>query len=185
MKALLPFIFAIGTALCWGLYGVTLGKARSEDPSATPFKAWLGIGFAYLVMAIIGATLIMWFLGKDKATISEAVFPWGFGAGLLGALGALFLTLAMFNGGHEFPQAVMPVVFGGAVTVTAIQAVMFPKPDQPDASIFMWLGILGMGICTVIVAINTPHAHKPKKTPDSEHAAVAPEQPVEDQQTSS
>ena len=48
----LPVIFALLTALCWGMYGPTIGNAQSRLWS--PFKPYVFIGIAYLVLAIIG-----------------------------------------------------------------------------------------------------------------------------------
>ena len=39
-----PVLFALLTALCWGLYGPVLGQARSA--LASPFKPYLAIGVA-------------------------------------------------------------------------------------------------------------------------------------------
>jgi hypothetical protein len=170
MKALLPFLFALGTAFCWGLYGPTLGKARIHDPTSTPFKAYIGIGLAYLVIAIFGAGIVMMIVGKDKLTYSPSV-PWGFSAGILGAFGALFLTLAMFNGGAKIPHAVMPVVFGGAVTVTALYSILSSGGTLTGGPL-LWVGIVGMGISAVLVAANTPHPHPPKKPAEAHSATV-------------
>lgn len=194
----LPFVFAIGTALCWGMYGATIGNARVVDPTATPFKPYVGIGLAYLVIAIVGGLVVVALLGRDNWNFADGVTKWGFFAGSLGALGALCLTAAMFNGGAKMPHAVMPVVFGGAVTVSALWGVFSPMvanamktpeqqaaaaqeaehahddqtPEEVEAakskafmsSVFLWIGIVGMGISAMVIAYNTPHPH-PKKKP--------------------
>lgn len=162
MKNMLPFMFALGTALCWGLYGPTIGKSR--HPDASPFKPYVGIGTAYLVIAIIGGLIAMKVVGKDSFNFTDSVTKWGFAAGTLGALGALSLTLAMFNGGAKIPHAVMPVVFGGAVTVTAVFTLITGGEDVKGGPM-LWVGVIGMGVCAIIVAANTPHPH-PKK-PDA------------------
>ena len=122
MKNLLPFAFALGTALCWGLYGPTLGRARLADDSLSPFKPYVGIGIAYLVIAIVGGLVGMWIKG-DSFELGGASGLWGLAAGTLGALGAFSLTMSMFTGGARIPHAVMPLVFGGAVTVAAVYAI--------------------------------------------------------------
>jgi hypothetical protein len=61
MKDYLPVLFALATALCWGLYGPILGRARVADTS--PFKPYVAIGVAYLVIAILGGLIGMWFQG--------------------------------------------------------------------------------------------------------------------------
>ena len=49
-----PVLFALLTALFWGLYGPALGQARSALLS--PFKPYVAIGFAYLQ----GGLLVEW-----------------------------------------------------------------------------------------------------------------------------
>jgi hypothetical protein len=98
----------------------------------------------------------MWFKG-DSMAFTGAGGVWGFAAGTLGAWGALTLTLAMFTGGTSMPHIVMPIVFGGAVTVTAITSLVASR-GHTSASPWLWVGIVGMGICIVLVAANTPHA---------------------------
>lgn len=156
MKQYLPFVFALGTALCWGLYGPTLGKARIADADLSPFKPYVAIGIAYLVIAILGGSIGMYLKG-DSFSPSGAGAGWGLAAGTLGALGAFSLTLTMFTGGARIPHAVMPVVFGGAVTVTAIYSIV----SSGGALSFnpkLGIGIVLMLISVVIITANTPHA---------------------------
>lgn len=162
MKNLIPFFFALGTALCWGLYGPTLGKARLVDETATPFKPYVGIGAAYLVIAIAGGLIAMTLLNRDSFVFTDGVSRWGFAAGTLGALGALSLTLSMFSGGARIPHAVMPIVFGGAITITALYTVLASGGTLRGGPL-LWIGIVGMGISAVVIASNTPHPHPPKK----------------------
>ena len=120
-----PVLFALLTGLCWGLYGPVLGQARSA--LASPFKPYVAIGIAYLIWGVLGGAIGMWAKG-DPFSFSGPGALWGFGAGTLGAWGALTLTLAMFTGGTAMPQIVMPIVFGGAVTVSALAAVWTTRP---------------------------------------------------------
>jgi len=158
MKSSLPVIFALLTGLFWGTYGPVLGQARAFEKS--PFKPYVMIGVAYLIWGIIGGLVGMVAKG-DSFTFTRQGTIWGFAAGTLGAWGALTLTLAMFTGGTAMPQVVMPIVFGTAVSVSAIVAVLTTK-TQADPR--LWLGIVGMGICIVTVAYFTPHQvpHGPK-----------------------
>jgi len=158
MKIPLPVVFALGTALCWGLYGPVLGQARSPERLYTPFKPYVGIGAAYLVWAIVGGMIVMRMNGDSFSLAgphSRAAI-WGFAAGSLGALGALSLTSAMFSGGMAMPHVVMPVVFGGAVTVTAIVSLV-QSHGASRVNPGLWIGIVGMFICVVLIAYNTPH----------------------------
>lgn len=171
MKTMLPYLFALGTALCWGLYGPTLGKARIADATASPFKPYVGIGLSYLLIAIAGGLIAMKVVGKDSFIFTDGVTRWGFAAGTLGALGALSLTLCMFNGGARIPHAVMPVVFGGAVTVTALYTI-FSSGGTIKGGPALWAGVVGMGLSAVLIAANTPHPHPPTPKKDGAHAQV-------------
>lgn len=149
-----PVLFACLTALCWGLYGPSLGQARSALLS--PFKPYVAIGVAYLLWGIGGGIAGMLYKG-DAFAFSGAGALWGFIAGTVGAWGAFTLTLAMFSGGAAMPQVVMPIVFGGAVTVTALVSAWVAR-GQVKTSPWLWVGVAGMFVCIVLVAYNTPHA---------------------------
>lgn len=148
-----PILFALMTAVFWGLYGPALGQARSALLS--PFKPYFAIGVAYLVWGVVGGMIGMR-LNADSFAFSGPGITWGFVAGTLGAWGAMTLTLAMFTGGTAMPYVVMPTVFGGAVTVTAL--VSLAQLQGRAVSPWLYIGILIVGIGIVIVAYNTPHA---------------------------
>lgn len=160
-----PIVFALLTGLFWGTYGPALGVARAAEGN-NPFKPYLMIGLAYLVWAVIGG------VAGIRGTNADFSFTltgggWGFIAGSLGAFGALTLTLAMFSfptGMKPRADIVMPIVFGTAVSVSAITSVLMTRASVNP---ILWVGIAGMAVCIVIVASNTPHAG-PKK-----HAAPA------------
>ena len=168
-----PVIFALLTGLFWGTYGPALGVARAAEGN-NPFKPYLMIGLAYLVWAVIGGFAGIRYTNVDpKYTINGAT--WGFIAGSLGAFGALTLTLAMFTFQGMKPRAdiVMPIVFGTAVTVTAITSVLLTKATFNP---WLYLGIAGMAVCIVVVAYNTPHAapHQKPAAAGGQHAANPP-----------
>lgn len=147
-----PILFAVLTAMFWGLYGPALGEARSELGSA--FKPYFAIGIAYLVWGVVGGYLGMQ-LNADDFSFSGGGLGWGFAAGTVGAWGAFTLTLAMFTGGTAMPHLVMPVVFGGAVTVTAL--VSLRQARIAAASPWLWVGMALVALGIVLVASNTPH----------------------------
>lgn len=156
MKDPLPILFALLTALFWGTYGPILAESRAFLKS--PFKPYVAIGIAYLVWGIGGGLIGMWYK-KDDFSFTGPGALWGLAAGTLGAWGALTLTLAMFSGGR--PYVVMPIVFGGAVTVSAIFSV-WKEREHTSVNPMLWVGIFGIVICAAIVAYCTPHA--PPKT---------------------
>jgi len=168
---------ALLVALCWGMYGPTLSNARSPAREWGPFKPYVFIGVAYLVIAIIGGSIMMKLVFSDNFDYSGKYFPamkWGFLAGSLGALGALALTFALTKAGGK-PAYVMPIVFGGAVTVNAIAA-YFSLHQGETVNPLMWVGMLLVAIGICLTAGFTPHGHPPApaKPGGESHASVEP-----------
>jgi len=147
MKDRLPIIaFAVATALFWGCYGPTLGKARSAAWS--PFKPYMFIGLAYLVWGC-GAGAIMMINRGDSFEFTGKFAPaaiWGFIAGSLGAFGALTLTYAMFRAKGD-GTLVMPIVFGGATIVTVLATAFLTgnwhfQPAQYAGFVLVAVGVI-------------------------------------------
>ena len=164
MKLAFPILCALCVAICWGLYGPTLTNARSPERLWGPFKPYLFIGMAYLVIGIVGGALMMKFVWNDNFDFSGKYFPamkWGFLAGCLGAMGALFLTFALTKAGGK-PAYVMPIVFGGAVSVNAIYAFLtLSKEQQINPMLWVGMALVFIGVC--LTATFTPHGHPPAK----------------------
>ena len=156
---------ALCVAICWGLYGPTLSNARSVNREWGPFKPYVFIGVAYLVIAIVGSMLMMKFAFNDNFDYTGKYIPamkWGFLAGCLGALGALGLTFALTKAGGK-PAYVMPIVFGGAVTVNAIVA-YYSLHQGESVNPLMWVGMLLVAVGICLTAGYTPHGHPPAKS---------------------
>jgi hypothetical protein len=154
-----PVFFALMVALCWGFYGHVLGQARTALQS--PFKPYVAIGVAYVVWAIGGGVLGMLYKG-DSFVFTGSGALWGFAAGTLGAWGAFNLTLAMFSGGGAMPHIVMPIVFGGAITVNSLYSV-WQASSQIKTSPWLWVGVVGMFVSILLVGYNAPHEGPPPK----------------------
>ncbi len=173
----LPIVFAALTALFWGMYGPVIGLARSAE-GGNAFKPYVLIGVAYLIWAILGGAIGMKATGAPFEFTGPGV-KWGFIGGSLGAFGALTLTLAMFSfpaGTKPRPDIVMPIVFGGAVCITALTNMFLIKSGGGHLEVkpMLYVGMIGMAICIVIVAANTPHPHPPKKPGAAAPTQVAP-----------
>lgn len=173
-----PIVFALLTGLFWGTYGPALGISRAAEHN--PFKPYLMIGLAYLVWAVIGGFggIAYSFGGlntEGALRYSSTGATWGFIAGSLGAFGALTLTLAMYSFAKGTPpraDIVMPVVFGTAVSVTAITSVIMTRASFNP---WLYLGIAGMAVCIVIVAANTPSTgHAKPPTPAATDHSTSP-----------
>lgn len=174
----LAVLCALGVACCWGMYGPTLSNARAPADGAVkwgPFKPYVFIGVAYLVIAIIGGAVMMRTAFNDNFDYTGPYSPamkWGFLAGALGAFGALFLTFSLTKAGGK-PAYVMPIVFGGAVTVNAIASYL--KFHEGNPLMFLGMGLVAVGI--ILTAAFTPHGHAPAKKPEA--AAVSPDVAME------
>jgi len=166
MKDFMPVVFALLTALFWGTYGPVLAESRTFLKS--PFKPYVAIGIAYLVWGIGGGVIGMLYK-KDNFSFTGPGALWGLAAGTLGAWGALTLTLAMYSGGK--PYVVMPIVFGGAVTVSALVSV-WKESEHTTVNPMLWAGIAGIVICAAIVAYCTPHAAPPSAKPSASTPAA-------------
>jgi drug/metabolite transporter (DMT)-like permease len=169
---LVPILFALGTAMFWGLYGPTIGNAQVKLPPPegwSPFKPYVFIGVAYLLIAIAGGLIAMKIKG-DTFTYAGDHFrtvKWGFLAGCLGAGGALCLTTAMMiSKGNA--TLVMPIVFGGAISVAAITSAI---KSHVQLSPWVWVGISMCVVGAVIIARNQPH-HAPPATPAATDSAA-------------
>ena len=167
-KMLIPILFALLTAAFWGSYGPLIGNAQPPRLDGRPlgppdgwtsFKPYVFIGIAYTVAAVIGG-LIMMYVKGDTFSYTGAHWPtakWGFLAGLVGAIGALSLTVAMTTSKGN-ALLVMPIVFGGAVSVTALISVL-RLHHGVKTSPLLWVGMALVAVGIVLVARNTPHGH--------------------------
>jgi hypothetical protein len=137
-------IFAYLTVFSWGVYGILLHTGRSGMPAGAEMphaalKAFLWVGVAYFVVAIVGPLIVLKMRGSNFS-FAGAGITWSFIAGVAGAIGAFTLVLALgaaaapeVKGGGGFgpaaASAVMPIVFGGAPIVNAIVAMCVHPPE--------------------------------------------------------
>lgn len=134
--------YALATVLSWGVYGVLLhlGQLGMGDPANGRIKAFLCVGAAYFLVAVLAP------LGLLLAAKASWVFP-GKGlafsllAGVAGAIGALSVLLAFGAKGH--PAVVMSIVFAGAPVVNAVVAMLVHPPAGGLASV-RWPFVAGV-----------------------------------------
>jgi drug/metabolite transporter (DMT)-like permease len=111
------------TAVCWGTYGVVL-RWGAQDMGESRLRSFVCVGLAYFVIAVVVPFLMMK-TTTEKGSWSFTGTIWSFIAGVLGALGALGIVLALTSGGT--PLFVMPLVFGGAPVINTFTTMVMTK----------------------------------------------------------
>lgn len=128
------------TVVFWGLYGVLLhtGQMAMADPVHGRYKAFLFVGIAYLLTAVLAPAVLL-FAAKASWTFPVKGMTWSLIAGVAGALGAFCVLLAF--GAKGSPSVVMSIVFVGAPIINAAAA-MFVHP--PAAGSVRWQFVAGI-----------------------------------------
>ena len=144
-------LFALLTVVCWGVYGVFLhtGQMEMKDRINGRYMAFLYVGIAYFIVAIIGPALV---LKAQGGRLDFWAYPakglwWSLVAGTVGAVGAFGVLLA-FGAAPDPKSAYVPVVmsiiFAGAPLVNAAVSLFKHPPAGGFGAIRwpFWLGIL-------------------------------------------
>jgi hypothetical protein len=189
-----PWLFyALMTVLSWGVYGVLLGMGREgflttpkglADVHNAGLKAFLVVGVAYFVVAIIGPIIVLKQRESNMAFTLGGI-SWSFIAGSAGAIGAFTLILALGAGFSIYKgavsAAVMPIVFGGAPIVNSIVVILKTRGIDgfKTLPIPFIIGIIMAATGGVLVAKFTPLPPPPAKA-----AAPAAPAPAEAPKTS-
>jgi uncharacterized membrane protein YeaQ/YmgE (transglycosylase-associated protein family) len=172
-------IFALGTVLCWGVYSVFLhmgsvgmGQGTSGPPDLTGnrMKAFLLVGIAYFLVAIVGPILVMKARGTAW-TFPTAGWSWSLIAGIMGAVGAFFLLMALSSGRspeeskNVLPLIVPAIIFAGAPIVNTLVSTT-KEGNWPYAGVKFFIGI-------ALAAAGTAMVMKYKPTPPAKSAPAA------------
>ena len=114
------------TVICWGTYGVCMhtGSANMKSPEHGRIMAFLWVGLAYFLTAVIAPIIILKLKGGpiDFWAYPAKGWQWSLIAGTLGAIGALGVLLA-FGASPNPPvyvPVVMSIIFAGAPIVNAV-----------------------------------------------------------------
>jgi drug/metabolite transporter (DMT)-like permease len=160
-------MFALMTVASWGVYGVFLhtGQLNMADPANGRYKAFLFVGIAYFLTAVLAPLVLLMVRGADWKMPSSGM-SWSLVAGIMGALGAFAVLLAYGAGGK--PPVVMSIVFAGAPIVNAIIATLM-HPPQGGLSTIKPQFLLGLAFAALggyLVTLYRPtDAPKPTGTP--------------------
>ena len=165
--------FALMTAASWGLYGIFLhtGQVQMGDPANGRYKAFLWVGVAYVLIAVLAPLAVLISNGASWAMPAKGIW-WSLIAGAVGAVGAFCVLLAFGAKGH--PAVVMSIIFATAPIVNAIVSLAL-HPPQGGISAMRWqffAGILLAAVGGMMVTLYKPGPGKP--APASPPASEAP-----------
>src|SRR5262245_4808146 len=108
MKNLVYVLLSIGlTMLSWGSYAPML-KAGGDAMGGSHWLPFIFVGIAYFLVAVLAAWALLMWLGEPGNWTASGIL-WSFLAGVVTAIGALGVILALTNKGS--PIYVMPLVF--------------------------------------------------------------------------
>jgi hypothetical protein len=167
-------VFAMLTVVCWGVYGILLhtGVVAMGDPANGRYKAFLLVGVAYFITAVLAPLVVL------KLNGATWVFPakgawWSLIAGVAGAIGAFGVLLAF--GAKGSPAVVMSIVFAGAPIVNAVTALIL-HPPRGGLAALRWPFVLGivmaaLGGCLVTLYKPGPAPAKPPAAESARSAA--------------
>ena len=150
MSSWLPYV--VLTVLSWGTYIPTLHKGQA-GLAGSGVHAFLMVGVAYVLVAIAVPGVMVARAGSWHVFTASGV-AFTIGAGVLGALGALGIVLALVNGGR--PNVVPPLVFAGAPVVAVFVAMLYNPPRESPSPLF-FLGILMAAAGVGLLMANRPH----------------------------
>jgi drug/metabolite transporter (DMT)-like permease len=172
-------VFALMTVVSWGVYGILLhtGQMGMADPVNGRYKAFLFVGIAYFLTAVLAPLAI---LVMNGATWQMPVpgMLWSLVAGVAGAVGAFCVLLALAK---MSPAVVMSIVFAGAPVVNSIVAVALHPPAGGLAGI-KWQFVAGillaaLGGCLVTYYRPAPAPAHNAAAPSVRTAAANPARP--------
>jgi drug/metabolite transporter (DMT)-like permease len=162
-------VFALLTVFSWGVYGVMLhqGQMGMNDKENGRFMAFLYVGIAYFLVAIIGPIVVLKLQGGrlDFLNYPPKGLWWSLIAGVFGAIGAFGVLLAF--GAKGSPAVVMSIVFAGAPVVNAFYSLITHPPAGGWGSIKpqFYLGILLAALGGTLVTYYKPAPTAPAKAP--------------------
>jgi drug/metabolite transporter (DMT)-like permease len=168
-------VFALMTVASWGVYGVFLhtGQLAMKDAVNGRYKAFLFVGIAYFLTAVLAPLLLLVFRGADWNYPATGMW-WSLLAGIVGAIGAFCVLLAF--GAKGTPAVVMSIVFAGAPIVNALYSLWLHPPQGGWGTIqppfFIGIVLAAIGGCLVTLYKPNPAPPKPQTV-----AAAAPASP--------
>jgi len=172
--------FSLLTVCCWGLYGVFLhsGQMAMNDPVNGRYKAFLWVGLAYFLTAVLAPLAVLFLKGAAWSFTARGI-GWSLFAGILGAVGAFGVLLAF--GAKGTPAVVMSIVFAGAPVLNALYSLVL-HPPAGGWQRLPWPFVLGIVLAALggcLVTLYKPAPAPPQKTHTvSQPVITAPARPA-------
>src|SRR2546429_419960 len=140
--------FAMLTVVSWGVYGVFLhtGQVAMQDPVNGRYKAFLFVGIAYFLTAVLAPLALLLAKGAAFSGYTSSGMGWSLFAGIVGAIGAFGVLLAFGAGGR--PAVVMSIVFAGAPVINAVVALL-QHPPAGGYTTIKWQFYLGIALAAL------------------------------------
>lgn len=158
-------VFALMTAVSWGLYGVFLhsGQMGMSDPVNGRYKAFLWVGIAYFLIAVLAPVAVL-VVNQSGWSMPMKGVMWSLLAGMVGAIGA-FCVLLAFGAAKSatYVVVIMSIIFAGAPIVNAV-ATMVKHPESMRWANIPWqffLGILLAALGGMLVTLYKPPTGRP------------------------
>jgi len=177
-------LFALLSVATWGIYGILLhnGQVGMADPVNGRYKAFLFVGVAYFITAVLAP--LGWLASRGAAwSFPGTGMLWSLLAGVAGAVGAFGVLLAF--GARGTPPVVMSIVFAGAPVVNAVVALLLQPPPGGWRGIrwpfFAGIVLAALGGC--LVTLYKPNPAPPASHPTQPAAAAAPSPPAASSKT--
>lgn len=147
--------FTLLTVMTWGVYGILLhkGQVAMGDPVNGRYKAFLFVGIAYFLTAVLAPLFLLMTKGAAFSGYTSGGSWWSLIAGIAGAIGAFGVLLAF--GAKGKPPEVMAIVFAGAPVINAIVSLILTRHEiswgkiNPLFFVGIALALLGGGLVTL------------------------------------
>ncbi len=166
-------VFALMTVVSWGVYGIFLHTGQTQmggDPATARYKAFLFVGIAYFLTAVLAPLALLMIKGAAFTGYTSKGMTWSLVAGIVGAIGAFGVLLAFGAGGK--PGVVMSIVFAGAPVVNALYSLVSHPPPGGIGSI-KWPFYLGIIMAAAGGCLVTFFKPAPTPPPKAKPAAMA------------
>jgi len=171
-------LFAFLTVASWGVYGIFLhtGQVAMNDPVNGRYKAFLFVGIAYFLTAVLAPLALLMLKGAAFTGYTPRGMGWSLLAGIVGAVGAFGVLLAF--GARGTPAVVMSIIFAGAPIVNALLALTLHPPAGGWGGVKpqFYAGILLAALGGCLVTFYKP-APAPAAKPVVAQVAVSPDSP--------